>query len=91
MRQYASDKELKASFSVTPKIKSVGYLTPNPAFYLFDTYVSHILDYASENWSSTMNISCIEAVHHKCLNVVLGVEPNTCITAVLCKVGRLPM
>jgi exonuclease III len=91
MIKYTSNKAYKASFSISKKCKSAGYLTPRIGFYLFDTYVLPVLTYASEIWCNIAEIPNIESVQLKFLKFILGVKPSTSNLAVLGEMGRFPI
>ena len=65
MPSYSVDKANKASFAVTKKCKSVGHLTPAVGMFLFETYVSPILNYACELWCDVKECPRVEAVQLK--------------------------
>ena len=60
MFSYIAEKASKASFSVTRKWKSAGYLTPHVGLFLFDTYVLPILTFGCEMWFNVKDIPKIE-------------------------------
>ena len=88
---YFSEKGNKASFAFLKKFNSLGKLTPDIALKLFDTNTTSILDYASEIWSKTKPIDCVERVQLSFLKLMLGVKGSTCNISVLGETGRYPL
>ena len=66
-------------------------LTPDIALKLFDTNTTSILDYASEIWSKTKAIDCLERVQFGFIKHILGVKGSTCNLAILGETGRYPL
>ena len=62
MIKYTTEKAHKACFGVTRKCNSVGPLTPDIGFYLFDTYVMPVLNFGSELWFNVKETQKLESV-----------------------------
>jgi hypothetical protein len=91
MNNYVSGKGLRACFATTKKCSDVGYVTPKVAIGLFDSFVTPILNYASELWSKLEEDCTVERTHLKNLKYVLGVKKSTCSLAVYGELGRFPL
>ena len=88
---YTVDKAGKATFDVSRKCKSAGYIAPTIGTYLFDVYILPVLNYGCNIWGSLSEPHCIETVHLKYHKYMLGVNPCTCNLAILGKFGRFPI
>ena len=91
MHPYIAEKSTKASFAATSKFASVGKLTPQLGFKIFDTFVSPIVNYSAEIWCKTSEIQCVETVQLKFIKYLLGVKNGTSTVAILGETGRLPL
>ena len=58
--------------------------------FLFDTYISSMLNYASEVWGVDKGVN-IEKLHLDFCKRLLGVKKSTCNIMVYCELGRLPL
>ena len=57
---------------------------------LFDTYISIVLQYASEIWGNHPG-NCVEKVQLDFCKLLLGVKKSTCNVMIYAELGRLPL
>ena len=88
---YTAEKGRKACFATTRKSLAAGRLTPKIAIQLFDSYVTPVLNYATEIWLKPKPIDKIEKVQLKYLKFILGVKQGTCSDAIYGETGRFPL
>ena len=74
MSNYICDKARKATFAALNKWKGLGKFSPKIGWKLFDTFVQPVIKYGSEIWNYGKEISEIERVQFKFLNMLLGVK-----------------
>jgi hypothetical protein len=92
MWEYLSTQAQKALFTLKSDTKeSLGYIPPQLAISMFDTYIRPILDYNSEIWSNVKPIPEIEAIQLTYLKNVLGVRKQTPTLAIYAETGRFPL
>ena len=91
MIQYIAIKSRKACFATTRKCASVGFLTPKVATMLFDSFVSSVMNYASEIWGRTTETDAIEKIQLRYMKFILGVKQSTCSLALYGELGRFPV
>ena len=89
MSKYTADKALKACFAAIKKCSSLGKVTPKIGLQLFDSFVSPVLEYASEIWSTGKAKDGLERVQLRFLKMILGVKSSTATGAVYAETGRL--
>ena len=87
---YIRDKALKASFMCFKKCRKIGFVTPKVGFQLFNSFVSPLVNYGCEIWS-TKEYPILELVHLKFLKLLLGVKTSTCNMAIYAETGRYPL
>ena len=59
--------------------------------YLFDSYISPVLNYACELWCNLNETAYIESVHMKFLKYIWGIKASTYTHGVLGELGRFPI
>ena len=89
--KHFAERGMKASFALIKKYSSVGRLTPKVALELFDSFISPILLYGCEIWSTKSESESIEQLHLKYLKLMLGVKSSTCNLAIYGETGRFPL
>jgi hypothetical protein len=90
MWQYLSTQAQKALFTLKSDTKdSLGYIPPQLAISMFDTYIRPILEYNSEIWSNVKQIP--EAIQLSYLKSILGVRKQTPTLAIYAETGRFPL
>ena len=90
MIPYITDKSTKATFQVYRKCKHLGKISPLVQLQLYDSFVSPVLDYASEIWCKLSPIQLVERIQLRYLKYMLSVKDSTCTPAVYGETGRLP-
>jgi len=92
MTEYLTTQANKAIFALKADARqNLGYIPPQLAIRMFDTYVLPILEYSSEIWCKVKPISDIEAIQLRYLKTVLGVRKQTPSLAIYAETGRFPL
>jgi hypothetical protein len=91
MVEITSEKALKACFVATKKCSALGRVTPKISLQLFDSFVSPVLEYGCEVWSTGKQVVAIERIQLRYLKMLLGVKNSTTTMAVYAELGRMPV
>ena len=68
------------------------HLTPKIGMYLFDSYVSPLLNYACELWCNLKELDCMYRISSpEVLKYILGIKATTCTLRDLGEQGRFPI
>ncbi|XP_033731490.1 uncharacterized protein LOC117321133 [Pecten maximus] len=89
MSKHLAEQGRKALFALRSKCNNLN-LNIKTMLHLFDTYISSILCYACEVWS-THNALEVEKVHLEFCKILLGVKKSTCNAMIYIELGRLPL
>ena len=74
MYSYISKKSYNASFVALGRCWGSGKLTLKIGFYLFDTHVVPLIEYANEIWSNGKESAILEGIQLTFIKILLGVK-----------------
>ena len=84
-----SDQGRKALYAIT-KVCKDNYFNIETQLSVFDTFVSSVINYASEIWGFHQAPD-IEKLHTSFCKKILGVRKNTCNSFIYQELGRFPL